>query len=195
MRVDLPEDRPRLAVELDDGSEAILSPLAPDDRLLLVEGLAELSTESVYARFGHGRASLSEAELDYLSNIDMRRHVAWAAAVDGEGAGVGRYVVMDDPQCAEIAVTVLDRFQRRGLGTVLFGALASVAREEGVEEFCFEFVPGNDAVRRMVSGLDLRLDESGSAMMGRVSLADVPVDPRHESLIEVMRRARDWMGL
>lgn len=190
MKIDLPDDRPQLIVELADGTRALLSPLGPEDRDLLEEGLEELSIQSRYTRFGQGRGPLSEAELDYLSNIDQHTHVAWGVAVDGEGAGVGRYIRMDDLGCAEIAVTVLDRFQNRGLGTVLFKVLAAVARADGISEFCFEVMPTNFVVNRMIRDLEVRLDESGTSLLGRLSLADVPVDPDDALFVEVMERVR-----
>ena len=190
MKIDIPEDRPRIEMKLADGADALLSPLVPGDRLLLVEGLAELSIESRYTRFGQGRGSLTESELDYLSNIDLRNHVAWGVAVDGEGAGVGRYIRLRDQDCADVAVTVLDRYQRRGLGTLLFRALTAVAKADGIGEFCFEFVPENVPVRRMVSGLDISLDESGSALIGRVSLEDIPPHEREDEFVAVIEEAR-----
>lgn len=190
MKIELPEDRPQVETNLADGANALLSPLASGDRLLLVEGLAELSIESRYARFGQGVGSLTEAELEYLSNIDLRNHVAWGGAIDGEGAGVGRYIRSDDGVRAEIAVTVLDRYQGRGLGTLLFSALTAVAKADGISEFCFEFVPENVAVRRMVRGLDIELDESGSALVGSVSLEDVPPHELDEEFVSVMEEAR-----
>lgn len=190
MKIELPADRPQLIVELDDGARALLSPLESDDRLLLVEGLKELSIESRFNRFGLGLSSLSQSELDYLSNIDQRNHVAWGVAVDGNGAGVGRYFRLDDERCAEIAVTVLDRFQGRGLGRLLFLALVSVARIDGVAEFCFEFVPGNVPVTRMITGLDVKLDDSGSALLGRLALDDIPRDEREAGFATVMDQVR-----
>ncbi len=190
MKIELPEDRPRLVLRLADGADVLMSPLVSGDRLLLVEGLAELSIESRYTRFGQGRGSLSEAELDYLSNIDLRNHVAWGVAVDGEGAGVGRYIRLHDGDEAEIAVTVLDRYQRRGLGTLLFRALTAVARSDGISEFIFELVPENVPVRRMVSGLDISLEDSDSALIGRVSLEDIPAHEREDELVAVMEQAR-----
>ncbi len=194
MRIDLSDDRPRLEIELADGTVVLLSPLGAEDRMLLVEGLTELSPESVYTRFGQGRGSLSESELDYLANVDLKDHVAWGAAVDGEGAGVGRYIVTEDRSCADIAVTVLDRFQQRGVGTLLFRALAAVGRADGVGGFCFEFLPENAPVQRMVRDLDVSLDDSGTAVLGRVSLSDIPVFEMDEGFVTVIEQARAQAG-
>lgn len=194
MRIDLSDDRPRLEIELADGAVVLLSPLGADDRMLLVEGLNELSPESVYSRFGQGRGPLSEAELDYLADVDLEGHVAWGAAIAGEGAGVGRFIVLEDQGCAEIAVTVLDRFQQRGLGTLLFRALAAVARADGISEFCFEFVPDNVPVQRIVRGLDLTLDDSGTALLGRVQLSDIPRFEMDAEFVKVIGEARSRAG-
>jgi len=191
MNIDLPEDRPRIELEFGDGAIALLSPLTAGDRFLLVEGLAELSIESRYTRFGQGVGSLTDAELDYLSNVDLHNHVAWGGAIDGEGAGVGRYIRLDDRDIAEIAVTVLDRYQRRGLGTLLFRALTAIARFDGIKEFVFEFVPENAPVRRMVGGLDIRLEESDTAVFGRVSLDEIPPHEHEEDFVAVMVEARN----
>ncbi len=110
--------------------------------------------------------------------------------MDGEGAGVGRYIWVADPGCAEIAVTVLDRFQGRGLGRLLFEGLAAVARFDGISALCFEVVPGNVPVNRMIEGLEVKLDQSGSALLGRVSVADIPVGPAERDFVEVMTQVR-----
>ena len=50
--------------------------------------------------------------------------------------GIARYVRdRDDPQTAEIAVTVVDDWQGRGLGTELLTQLSGRARREGVLRF------------------------------------------------------------
>lgn len=190
MKIDLPRDRPQLTVDLADGSTALLSPLGPEDKILLVEGLEELSIESRYNRFGYGRAGLTASELEYLSDVDQHDHVAWGVALDGDGAGVGRYVRLDEDDCADIAVTVLDRFQRRGLGRLLFETLVAVARADGIRELCFEFAPGNIAVERMIRGIEVELDESGSALLGRISVEEVPVSRIEEAVLSVMTEAR-----
>ncbi len=79
MPVEIPDDRPRLAIRLGDGSEALLSPLTGEDSGLVEEGLDHLSVESRYTRFGRGLSHLSHSELEYLTNVDQRNHVAWGA--------------------------------------------------------------------------------------------------------------------
>lgn len=185
-----PDDRPRITVTLRDGSTALLSPLMAGDRDLLLEGLAGLSPESRYARFGEGRGGFTAAELDYLADVDQRNHVAWGALVDDHVAGVGRYIVDPDEGCAEIAITVIDRFQGRGLARVLFEVLAAVAKGDEVDEFCFSVRPDNEPVLRILQGIDTTLDPEKELVVGRVPLGDVPAASNDEAFREVMARVR-----
>jgi GNAT superfamily N-acetyltransferase len=191
MRVDIPEDRPRVEVALSDGSVAVLSPLVPEDRQYLVEGLGELSLESRFTRFGQGRHGLSGQEWSYLTDIDQHSHVAWVAAIDDEGAGVGRYVRFADDECAEVAVTVLDEFQGRGLGTEIFLALIAVGRADGVESFCFEVVPSNSRMLEVLRRLSAEIEENEGLVQGRLLLsADIDV-PLEKELVRVFNQVRE----
>lgn len=65
------------------------------------------------------RRQLTEAELDYLTNIDYQDHFAWTAfALDDPGQpgiGVARFIrLVERPEAAEAAVTVIDAYQGRG---------------------------------------------------------------------------------
>ena len=190
MPVTIAEDRPRLTIRLRDGSEALLSPLTAEDSDLLEEGLDHLSIESRFARFGQGLSHLSHSEVEYLTNVDQQDHVAWGAIVDGEAAGAGRYIRVPTAGCAEIALTVIDEFQRRGLGVLLFEALTAVARVDGVEAFCFEIVPDNIAVRHILERLEVPLTESEGLLEGRIALTDIWKSSRDDEMVSVMNEVR-----
>lgn len=189
MPLPVPEDRPRIEISLDDGTKAQLSPLLPEDRDILAEGMSQLSPESRFTRFGQGRGDLTPRELDYLTRVDQRSHVAWGAIVGDAAAGVGRYIV-DDEGCAEIAVTVVDRFQRKGLGRALFDALAAVARADGIGQLCFEALPENLAVQRIFRGIPLQLDSGQGLVTGRVAIADVPVSEGEAEIVALLDEFR-----
>ncbi|MCZ6568047.1 MAG: GNAT family N-acetyltransferase [Actinobacteria bacterium] len=190
MPVDIPDDRPRVTIRLRDGSAALLSPLTAEDSGLVEEGLDHLSVESRFTRFGRGLSHLSHSELEYLTDVDQRDHVAWGAVVDGEVAGVGRYIRVPEIGCAEIAVTVIDEFQHRGLGTVLFEALAAIAGADGVDAFCFVVVPDNRPVRRLLERLDVQLIGSESLLEGRLAVADLPIGVHDAEITSVMNQVR-----
>jgi len=179
---------PTISITLRDGSTAELRPIHPDDRVLLAEGLSQMSLESRFARFGTGVDHFTDAELEYLTNVDHVAHVAWGALIDGEPAGVGRYIRFSDTLCADIALTVVDKFQGRGLGRVLFDALIASARANNVEELCFEVQPFNEAVRRMLAGLEANLDETGGMVKGRIEVASVPPTDLDDRYVELLAR-------
>jgi GNAT superfamily N-acetyltransferase len=191
MRIDLPPDRPSLEMSAKDGGTITLSPLMDSDREFIEAGLEELSIESRYSRFGQGVSSLSDRELDYLSSVDQRSHVAWGAAIEGEIAGVGRYIVLAPGECAEFAITVIDAFQRRGVGEALFRALAAIARHDGVSELCFEAQDDNEVVIHIMHEFDIAAFSADGTIGARLRLSDFPADPAAGEIVEVMERMRN----
>ena len=121
-----------------NAAELEIRPIRPEDKRALIGGFERLSDQSRYRRFltPHGR--LSEAELRYFTEVDHHDHEA-LVAIDprtGDGVGVARYVrSREDRSSAELAIAVVDAWQRRGVGTRLAIALADRARHEGVTVF------------------------------------------------------------
>lgn len=143
-------------VTLADGSRLLLRPITPDDRGLLLEGFEHLSPESRYRRFMGPHNQLSERELHYLTDVDHRTHEAIVAldAETGAGIGVARYIADPaSPQRAEMAVTVIDEWQGRGVGTVLLDALVRRARANGVVRFTASVLATNDPMIELLHDL------------------------------------------
>ena len=123
---------PRLT--LPDGRVVDVRPLEPRDRQALAAAVSRLSDETRYLRFATPKPHLTERELDFLLGVDHHSHEA-ILAIDpntGRGVAVVRYVEVSGEQgVAEIAATVADDWQRRGLGRALLLKLLARAREEG----------------------------------------------------------------
>jgi GNAT superfamily N-acetyltransferase len=168
---------------------AELGPLLPDDGELMREGLSHMSEQSRFARFGSGRSTLNEAEIQYLTDVDQVSHVAWGATIDDHPAGVGRYIVGDDGR-AEIAVTVVDEYQGRGLGRALFDALVASARASGIHRLWFSIQPWNRAVLRMMEGFAVSYDEEEGMLSGTVDVAAVPRGDRDDEYVALLDRYR-----
>lgn len=190
MKIVIPADRPKYERDLPGGVDLTLSPILKTDREFFERGIEELSLESRFARFGQGVGSLSAQELDYLSDVSQRSHVAWGAMVGDEAAGVGRYIVTDDSTRAEIAITVLDRMQRMGVGRALFEALIAVARHDGVHEFSFEARSDNEAVVSLMSEIEITPLVTDGVIERTIRLSDLPTTTHDDALVAVIEEVR-----
>src|SRR5439155_10270444 len=147
-------------VVLRDGSAVLIRQVRSADAPLLADGFARLSAASRQTRFLGVKKELSAAELRYLTDVDHHDHEALAALdrAGGHGVGIARYIRdADDPQAAEIAVTIVDDWHGRGLGTKLLAQLSDRARQEGIRRFTALADPGNVAVAAPLRNAGARL--------------------------------------
>jgi GNAT superfamily N-acetyltransferase len=148
---------PGEAARLRDGTQVLVGPLGPDDAALVADGFARLSEESRRLRFLGPKPTLTEAELRYLTQVDGHNHEA-VCAIDpatGQGIAIGRFV--RDPQDAnraEVAITVADEWQRRGLGRLILERLSDRAREEGVRSFTALVSDDNRNMQSLLQRID-----------------------------------------
>ncbi len=142
-------------VTLRDGARVRLRPIAPDDKPLLAASFQRLSEESRYRRFFTHKTELSEAELDYFVDVDHtdREAIIAIEPSSGELLGVARYIRWaEDTQVAEVAVTVADDWQARGLGRALADRLTYRARREGVYRFSATVLCDNRQALALLEG-------------------------------------------
>lgn len=166
-------------VVLSDGQRIELRPVRPSDKQMLRDGFDRLSPESRYARFMAPKTKLTDRELAYLTEVDGIDHFAIAAIrphlmSKDEGVGSARFVRLNgEPGTVEAAVTVLDDFQGKGLGSILLQRLIEAAWERDVRWFRTELLAENTASRRMIETLspDVRFHPSGDGAI----IATIPV--------------------
>jgi GNAT superfamily N-acetyltransferase len=147
-----PNFEPRV-VELREGIKVHVRPIVPEDEPLLHEAVAAMSERTVYFRFFSPLKRLSDAMAHRLAVVDYNNRFALVATthkgVGGSGdvreriVGVARYDRAAGTDIAEVAVAVIDEFQRRGLGAVLLGILAHVASDHGITGFSLIVLPEN----------------------------------------------------
>jgi RimJ/RimL family protein N-acetyltransferase len=144
------------AVTLRDGARIRVRPIEAEDKPALVRGFERLSQDSVYNRFLSPISQLRPMDLVYLTEVDHHDHEALIAFDErsGEPVGVVRYVrSATDPRRAEFAVTVVDEWQRRGVGTELLQRLSERARQEGVKTFTALLLAENHEMRGLLEKL------------------------------------------
>jgi GNAT superfamily N-acetyltransferase len=134
---------------LDDGTSILFRPIRADDKDALRRGFEMMSPESRYRRFFRAIDHLSDKQLRYLTEVDGVDHFSWVAmAGDDElPAGVARWIrIRDEPTVAEGAVTVVDPFQRHGIGKALLWLGARSAIERGIHAVRVNVLSENDPV-------------------------------------------------
>jgi RimJ/RimL family protein N-acetyltransferase len=174
-------DRP-LAIEqfastLRDGTPVLVRPIAPEDKAQLAAGFQRLSEESRYRRFMAPVRELDEEQLRTLTEVDYVDRFAWVAVRADrpeEGLGVARYVrVRGEPDVAEFAVTVLDDYQGRGLGTLLLALLAAAARAAGIRRLRAYVLERNAPMIALLEDLGATTEHDSPGVVK----ADVQLDP------------------
>lgn len=120
-------------VRLRDGTEAFVLPLQRTDKATLAAEFENLAPESRRRRFLTPVMHLSEAMLEHLvddvDDVDGIDHVALVLCVETgpdvyDPVALARMVrYCDDPSTADVAVTVKDAWQGRGVATALLELL------------------------------------------------------------------------
>jgi RimJ/RimL family protein N-acetyltransferase len=169
-----------IPVRIRDGTDLLLRPVLPGDSARTLRGNVRFSAETLYRRFMSARVP-SPALMDYLAEVDYVDHFVWVMT-DREGNPVAdaRFVREDhDPHVAEIAFTVADAYQGRGIGTFLISALSVAARVAGVQKFSGRMLADNVAMRTIMDhyGAFWERDDVGVV----TTVIDVP-DSAHLSL-------------
>ena len=148
-------------VTLRDGTTATIRPVRPEDAPCLRALFARLSPESINSRFLANCRELPYQRGDSLINVDFQRQMALVATREQSAEeyiiAVARYwmIPANEPGLAEPAIVVEDRYQNRGLGTLLLMRLVKYARAHGVHTFLAAYNHNNDRITRIIrrSGL------------------------------------------
>jgi acetyl coenzyme A synthetase (ADP forming)-like protein len=129
-------------VILRDGSTLRLrAPLAADADALL-EFFEGLSERSLYLRF-HGFPALGPKLVEPFLDPDWDERGALLGCLEGKVVAFANYARLRDRRAAEVAFTVDDGFQRKGIGTRLLERLVALAAENGIEQFVATVLPEN----------------------------------------------------
>jgi acetyltransferase len=187
------EDLPRAAIRpypkeyvsqavLKDGTPVAIRPIRPEDEPLMVRFHESLSERSVYMRYFHMLRldkRTAHERLTRICFIDYDREMALVAerknpeTGEREILGVARLSrVHTAPNEAEVALLVSDRFQRRGLGTMLLDRCLEVGRAEGLWRITANVLLENRAMQGILRrlGFELRRDLEEMVMKADLNL-------------------------
>ena len=134
-----------LDVILKDGTTLRLRPPLASDIAELVRFFERLSEQSLYLRF-HGFPTVGPRLADPFVDPDWESTGALVGEIEGEIVALASYSRLRDPTSAEVAFTVAEAYQGRGIGTRMLEQLAAIAAANGVARFIAEVLPANRAM-------------------------------------------------
>jgi RimJ/RimL family protein N-acetyltransferase len=167
-----------VTANLKNGLVVTIRPLAASDRDKVATAVRGLEAETIYTRLFSHRKELSEAGLDRIMQT-RETDVALVATVgtgpDERIVGGARYVVTrtSPAPTAEVAFTVEEDFQGRGIAGRLLESLADVARARGIRVFEADVLADNASMLHVFDrfGAALRKRSEGGVLHIEFDLA------------------------
>ncbi len=146
---------------LHDGTQIVYRPIHPTDEPRMRDLFYKLSDASKYYRFmGHVKR-VPRSQIDDFVYIDHRSEVCVVgvlpSAAGEEIIAVGNYYLDAKTNKAEVAFTVADHWQRRGIGSFMLKHLTRIARRSGISGFTAEVMAENKGMQTVFnrSGLNV----------------------------------------
>jgi RimJ/RimL family protein N-acetyltransferase len=153
-----------------DGSDVLFRPLGPGDRPLVRELLDGLGHRSRYLRFFTPMPRIEDDLVRRLCTAEPG-DLALGAFGAGRLLGMGRFVrLADDQGAAELAVTVAENVQGRGLGRRIVDALRRAAASDGIERLTFQVAGDNHAMLGLLRSLGARLRAGGGVVAAELAV-------------------------
>lgn len=125
--------------------DLVIRELSPCQRAVLPFVFERLGARSRRQRFLGAKQRLHEREIDALIDVDHWHRealVAWTP-VPRSPVAVARYTRCERFDRAELAIAVVDEWQRRGVGRALLLALSARAVSAGIRRLHFSTLAGN----------------------------------------------------
>jgi RimJ/RimL family protein N-acetyltransferase len=158
---------------LRDGSSIDIRALKPDDHDELLSAVERMSDESIQRRFFAPKRYFTEREIEFYLNVDFVNHIALVAVLNVEGRariiGGARSIVIQ-PGVAEVAFSIDDAHQGRGVGKLLMKHLVGLARSSGLRELVADVLPGNMPMLSVFEKCGLKLARKNEAGVVHVTL-------------------------
>jgi acyl-CoA hydrolase/GNAT superfamily N-acetyltransferase len=159
-----------------DGLMVSFRPVQPSDEGLLKELFYSHSPDTVFHRYFTPLKHLSQEQVQKFVTLDYENDMALVGLISFEGRqkmiGVARYFRDRARSEAEVALTLHDNYQRKGIGTYLMRYLAKVASDHGIVTFRADVLAGNAGMMRVFQKLSpkVEVESENGIQKVRVSL-------------------------
>ena len=174
---------------LGTGETVFVRPIRPDDEPRMRDMFYDFSENTKYLRYHAATKSMPHNKMQVFCNIDYDSEMALIGLHGPPGAEevvvVGRYMTDAEKQSAEVAFTVGDAWQRKGLGTHFFKRLACIARGHGLQTFHAYVLVQNSGMLKIFHDSGLVVETTTEADVVRVTMKlpeEEPGNPDHAGL-------------
>jgi acyl-CoA hydrolase/N-acetylglutamate synthase-like GNAT family acetyltransferase len=140
---------------LNDGTQLNFRPIHPTDEPRMRELFYKLSEATIYYRFMGYQKRVSRQQIQDFVYIDHRNDVTIVCTLPEahgeEIIAVGSYYLDQKTNLAEVAFTVSDSWQNKGIGTFLLNYLIRIARRSGIRGFTAEVLRDNKPMQAVIN--------------------------------------------
>ncbi len=144
-----------------NGEKITIRPSKPVDERRIQEHYYSLPKEDVLTRFFCQKTIFARAEMESRSHVDYVNDLTLMAVVGEFGFGrvvaVAECMKLPDKNIAEVAFSVSQDYQGKGLGTFFLKKLAAVARENGIAGLMAYTFPSNKAMIKLFNTLPYKV--------------------------------------
>jgi RimJ/RimL family protein N-acetyltransferase len=147
----------------ESGIDVLLRPVKISDEPLLKDFFYSLSDNTLYRRFFSMRRDMPHDRLQQFVVVDYSKSMMILATLQNgqreEVVGMGQYFVNEKTHTAEVAFSVRDDYQNKGIATEVFRYLTYLAKKKGLLGFTAEIQMDNRPMLRLNAkmGFDLQM--------------------------------------
>ncbi len=170
-------------VTLKDKKQVFMRPIKPADEPMMKEMFYSFSERTRYLRFHGPMKSFPHARLQVFCNVDYDQEMTLICMVGQPGeedvVALGCYIHDQGSNTAEVAFSVRDDWQNKGLGSHLFRKLVEIGRERGIDTFHAEVLTENLPMLNVFhhSGCTVSTQAEGGVVHVTIQLSPQPGKP------------------
>ena len=142
-------------------TKVTIRPAKPVDERRIQEHYYSLPKEDILSRFFCQKTIFARAEMESRSHVDYVNDLSLVAVVGEFGFGrvvaVAECMKLPDQNMAEVAFSVSQEYQGKGLGRFFLKKLAAVARENGIGGLMAYTFPSNKAMINLFKTLPYKV--------------------------------------
>jgi acetyltransferase len=149
--------------KFNNGKPVTLRPIKPEDEPLIVKFHQALSEDTVRQRYFEFVSLDQRVAHDRLIRIcfnDYDREWAIVAECDDQIVGIGRLYRLPNTSQAEFKMTIIDQFQKKGLGSQLLQHLIMIAKIENIQEIQASILVENEGMIKICTKYGFTLSKT-----------------------------------